>query len=137
MEFRVRETRAVDDRLVVAGEQAAFLAELRDPHRAEVLFEELARLHLVVAQRACGGRTPTHLAQRLVDRTFVLGRSAGKEWITARAERAEGSGVIVFRPAIEVGPLDRFKLGIGRTQRIDIARIDRQRGEHPQGNSGG
>ncbi len=42
-EFPRRETRAVDDRLVIAGEEARRFAELADAHRNEIGFEELAR----------------------------------------------------------------------------------------------
>ena len=53
--FLGRLARAVDDRLVIAGQESRGLAERRDAHRAEVLLEELARLLGVLRLGLDGG----------------------------------------------------------------------------------
>ena len=45
--------------------------------------------------------------------------------------------MIVVRPAVDVGPGDRLELRVGRLQRIDVARAERQRREQSQRNDNG
>ena len=45
--------------------------------------------------------------------------------------------MIVVGPAVDVGPLDRLELGVGRLQRIDVARVERQRGQESEHNDRG
>src|SRR5262249_28011537 len=109
MELRIGHTRAVDDRLVVAGEQPARFAKLGDPHRPEIFLEKGARL---VALERAGPRHP--LADVLKgdgDRPGIA-QLAPVKHLAACLEGREGRAMIVARPAAERGPLDRLKLAV-------------------------
>src|SRR5262249_47912552 len=117
MELRVGHARAVNDRLIVAGEQSARFAKLGDPHWAEVFLEEGARL--VTLERASARHSLADVFEGAGDRPRIAELTLPVEHLAARLEGRKGGAMIVTGPAVELGPLDRFKLAIRDLQRID------------------
>src|SRR5262249_55729688 len=90
MKFRIGKTRAFDDRLEIAGEEALLLAEPCNAHRPEIVLEEGTRGRGVRGLHA--GGPAADLPQRLIDRTLVLGLLDVEERLAARpvgGERGE------------------------------------------------
>jgi hypothetical protein len=117
VEFGIGNARAVDDRLVVAGEEAGRFAELGDPHRSKAVLEELAGLLGVGGLR--GGGTTAGVPEAVIDRPGVVRTLGGQERLAAGEEGRERRRVVVTRPAVEAGPADRLELAVGNVERID------------------
>ena len=64
-EFAGRHARAIDDRLVIAGEESGCIAELVDMKRTEILLEEF--LCAIIVKRNGRLRTVADIAQRCCD----------------------------------------------------------------------
>src|SRR5262249_49979792 len=116
IELRVRHARTVNDRLVIAGEQPTRFAKLGDPHRAEILLEESARL-VALERRARHPFADVLESKRNSARIAQL--TLPVERLAARLEGRESGAMIVAGPAVEVRPLERLKLAIRDFQRID------------------
>ena len=65
-EFAGRHARALDDRLVIAGEKAITVAELADPQRPEIVLEEFARA-VLFERNGCNGAFANSF-ERVADR---------------------------------------------------------------------
>src|SRR5258705_9699385 len=117
MDLRIGYARAVNDRLVVAGEQPARFAKLGDPHRPEIFLEEGARL---IALERPGPRHPlADILESASNRSRIAELVLPVEHLAAGLERRESRAVIVALPAVELGPLDRLKLAIRDLQGIN------------------
>ena len=68
-------------------------------------------------------RQTSHSA--LVDRPGIARTRFFQKGLAARQERGESGDVIIRGPAIEIGPLHRFELGIGELERIGGRQIGR------------
>ena len=144
-EFPRRETRAVDDRLVIAGEEARRIAELADAHRNEIRLEELARRGAFQRSRldragadlferrahrpgVAAGRRSRRGSMRLRMRLFGAERHRSHDRAAAREQGREGARMIVAGPAVELGPARRLERRIRDLQRPG-AGIDGDRGQ--------
>src|SRR5207253_3951976 len=103
--------RAVDHRLVVAGEKPVRVIDFGDAHPAEILLEKLARrLPIRRAERA---RLAADLHQRGINRPrLARALRAGDDRTAARCESRERSRMVVGRPAVELVPGNWFEPGI-------------------------
>src|SRR5262249_58443548 len=70
VKFRIGKARALDDRLVIAGQEPLRFAETADLHRPKIVLKEAARGLLVGCPRR--GRPPANLSERVVDRPVVV-----------------------------------------------------------------
>src|SRR5262249_2615786 len=127
--FRIGKARALDDRLVIAGQKTLRFAESRNLHRPKIVLEEAARSLLV--GRPCRGRAPADLPERGVDGPVVVGALRGAKGPAAHLERGERSEVIVGGPAVDVTPFHRLELAVRELQRL-IARLGAGRNREPQ-----
>src|SRR5262245_22830410 len=111
-----RDTRAFDDGLVVAGEEAGRVADLGDAQGQKVLLEERARL------LRAGGRVRLGPA---ADALHGLGETARRRLrlvlrqngAAARQEGRIGGGVIVGAPAVEQAPGGGLERRFGKFER--------------------
>src|SRR6266581_2750026 len=103
MELRIGHARAVDDWLVIAGDQPARFAKLGDPHGQEILLKEGARL--VALERARARHSLADVFQSAGDRPRIAQLALPVEHLAARLESREGCAMIVARPASKRGPL--------------------------------
>src|SRR5262249_381596 len=95
MELRIGHARAVDDRLVGAGQEPAVFAKLGDPHRTEVILEEGARL--VALERDGPWHASADVLERGCHRPRVAQLALPVEYLAAGLERRIGGAMIVAR----------------------------------------
>src|SRR5215212_2128711 len=135
VEFRIGKTRAIHNRLVVAGEETCGFAELGNAHGPEIIFKERARLLLVAVDGSGALCALTHLAQRSVHWT-AIGRAPGSQKrLAARLKGDKGGRMIVGSPAVKIGPGNRLKLSVAIAQRLKRLRLclcGRNDAEQPQ-----
>jgi hypothetical protein len=121
-----RDARAVDDRLVVAGEEAGGVAQLGDAHRTEIVLEELARPRFI--ERAGPHGAAAHRIEAGVHQSGLAGRMGGAgDRPAARRERRERGSMIVGAPAVDVAPCHRLDLRVADAQRA--GNVGHRRGE--------
>ena len=102
-ELAGRHARAVDDRLVIAGEKAVRVAELADAQRPEIVLEEFPRALLLERNGRDGALAD--VLERLGDRRRLAARLPGAVERAAAGEKGrKRRGVIVVRPAVERPP---------------------------------
>src|SRR5262249_26098773 len=70
VKFGIGKARALDDRLVIAGQKPLRFAETGDLHRAKIVLEEAARSLLVAWPRR--SRAPAAPPERVVDRPVAV-----------------------------------------------------------------
>ncbi len=119
-ELAGRNARPLDDRLVISGEKAVAVAKLVDAQRPEIVLEELPRGILFERHRRDGPRA--HRLERVGDRRRLGRLPAGIQRAAAFEKGGKRGGVIVIRPAVEVRPVDRLVLRVGKFDRLELAR---------------
>jgi hypothetical protein len=145
-EFPCREPRAIDDRLIIAGEKAGGIAQLSDSHGNEICLEKLPRRLRFEPPRldragadlfergaygsgVARGALELRMSQSIVGRMEMRGLRAkciGTDDRTATGIKGRKSaGVIVAGPAVEIAPTGGLQRGIGDFQWPD-ARINRR-----------
>src|SRR5262249_7110685 len=128
VKFRIGEARALDDRLVIAGQKALGFAETGDLHWAEIVLEEAARCLLVAWPRR--SRAAAALPERVVDRPVVVRLGVAKG-LAACLESHECREVIVAHPPLDITPLHRLELAVREFQRL-VAQLGTNRTRKPQ-----
>jgi hypothetical protein len=88
------EPRSLDDRLIVAGEEARAVAQLGDAQRTEVALEE--QPCLLVRQALAGDGAAAHVPQREIHRSRLVARRGGAhQRPAARQQGRKGRRVII------------------------------------------
>ena len=108
--FLVGLARAVNDRLVVSGQEPRGLARRRDADRAEILLEEFACFLGVLRGQRRGDRAG--LVQPAEHRPSACIAATAQDRPAALHESAERDEMIVLGPAVELGPVNRLELAV-------------------------
>ena len=113
---------AVDDRLVVAGDESVIFPEPRDSQRQKTLFEEGSRLGAIGNIESFG--RAAGIAQRNAQGLVVGGQvSLRGDRPAAHAKCLVGLQVVVLAPARDIGPCDRNILAAADLKRPGETRI--------------
>jgi len=123
-ELAGRPARAFDDRLIIAGEEAVAVAELADAQRPEIVLEELARA--VLLERDGRERPPADVFEFLGDRRLAAGPPLAVQRPAAREKSRESGGVVIIRPTVELRPVDRLVLSVGKFDRLALGAAGRR-----------
>src|SRR6202034_659527 len=121
-EFAGRHPRALDNRLVIAGQKPVSVADPIDAQRPETVLEELFRAVVVEWNRSEGPRTD--VLERIVDsrRNRLALPVIRCQRFTAGEKCREGGGMIVAGPAIEISPFDRLILRVRKFDRAGFGK---------------
>ena len=110
--------RAVDHRLVIAGQKSCGFIELADANRTKILLEEASRRLLRRARswRAHSGKPRPAPAASSLESVLVLARAiSGRQLVRKVAKRRD---MIVGGPAVQRRPIRRIELSIRESQRV-------------------
>ena len=115
MEFRIWEARALNNRLIVPGQQTLCFAQTRDAHGLKILFEEGASGIQIRPPQTHGFAADVRKGLGELPAVSALYFAQG---LATRVIGCEGGKVIIGIPAHEICPFDRLELAVRQFQRL-------------------
>src|SRR6516162_7321697 len=116
MELRIWKPRALNDRLIITGQEPLYLAQARNAHGRKILLEEGARSRRIA--RRLPRSLPTEIPQGAVDRAVVLRTGRPAHHLAARLVGGERGKMIVFPPTLELAPMHRLERAVGQLEGV-------------------